>query len=300
MAWIPEEPTVADAQRATGSVTLRFEDVSQDGRLVLEALPHALDAVWRSLGASWGPEMVRAGVVPILSRAFLENGGGPVAATAKAEAEGLYHLWHTAGPDGGVERIVLGMWARVRAPLGRTFGPPPPGAGQPVVAGRVCCEYVFTRPLGPPSERRVTHLEVSGSPWVPPDRRAWLPAEATLDLPEGAIALDAQPSLDPLVIPFGLDHTDSNQHVNSLVYTRLFLEAALRRVADHGFRGPLLAQAAELSYRKPCFAGERARIAVRAFTLAGRPGVVAALLDEREAAAPLAKARCFARLIFGD
>jgi hypothetical protein len=122
MSWIPEEPTVIDAQRATGSMALRFEDVSQDGRLVLEALPHALVAVWRKLGLNWGAEQIRAGVVPILSRAFVENRDGPISASAKVETEGLYHLWHTVGEGGAVDRIVLGMWSRIIAPRGGRAG----------------------------------------------------------------------------------------------------------------------------------------------------------------------------------
>ena len=163
------------------------------------------------------------------------------------------------------------------------------------------CEHVFTRPFAPPGERRVLSLEIDGAPVVPMDRYALRRPEAALDLPEGAIALDDDLVLDPVPIVFGLDHTDSNQHVNSLVYTRLFTEAALRRLAAHGRGGALLARAADFAYRKPYFAGDRARIAARAFTLGDRAGVVAALLDERDASGPLANARprCFARLLLG-
>src|SRR6185369_14676109 len=95
----------------------------------------------------------------------------------------------------------------------------------------------------------------------------WRGPEAALALPDDAIALDPQPILDDGTTVFGRDHTDSNQHVNSLVYTRLFIEAALRRLWDHGHKGPLLARSAEIAYRKPCFAGERVKVAVRAFKL---------------------------------
>ena len=304
MSWIPEEPTSPEAQRASGAMPLRFEDVSQDGRLVLEAIPHALTAVWRRFWSDWRADLLPTGTLPIMSRAVVENGDGPISAGAKVDADGSYHLWHTTGPDGAVDRVLLGMWSQIRAPIGRTYGPPPQGAGEPTLAGRVFCEHVFTRPLGPPGDRRVTRLDRSGSPWLPSEERAWQPAEAAIELPEGASPLDPALSLDPMIIAFGIDHTDSNHHVNSLVYTRLFIEAALRRLAVHGRRGPLFARSAEIAYRRPCFAGERAQIASRAFSIGERAGIVAVLLDEREAASPLeiekTRPRCFARLILGD
>src|SRR5205823_12900006 len=45
---------------------------------------------------------------------------------------------------------------------------------------------------------------------------------------DGARALD-EVAPDDFAETFGLVHTDSNHHVNSLVYIRLFEEAALRR-----------------------------------------------------------------------
>jgi hypothetical protein len=61
-------------------------------------------------------------------------------------------------------------------------------------------------------------------------------------------------------------HTDSNQHVNSLVYPRIFEETAVRRIMQDA-RIPaahaLLARALELRWRRPFFAGERATIGMR-------------------------------------
>ena len=107
--------------------------------------------------------------------------------------------------------------------------------------------------------------------------------------------------LDPTPIAFGLDHTDPNQHVNSLVYPRLFIEAALRRLAAHRKSTRLLTRAAEIAFRKPSFAGDRARIAIRAFERGDQLGAVGLLISDDEAAAPLAAARprCFVRLLLG-
>ena len=83
--------------------------------------------------------------------------------------------------------------------------------------------------------------------------------------PEGARALDETMLPDEAEVAFGLEHTDSNQHVNSLVYPRLFIDAALRRLAAHGFPTALSARRIEIAYRKPCFAGQRATIWVQAW-----------------------------------
>ncbi len=129
---------------------------------------------------------------------------------------------------------------------------------------------------------------------VPDARGDWRPPEALLALPEGAVALDEAEVADESAAMFGLDHTDSNQHVNSLVYPRLFIEAALRRFHAHGRGRPArAARAMEIAYRKPCFAGDRARVSARAFAMGDRLGVVAALHAEGDA-----RPRCAARLLF--
>jgi hypothetical protein len=297
LSWIPPEPSVPDEHRAGGRVHLRYEDVSQDGRLVLEALPHALSTVWRRLAqvrdVSFGE-----GVVPILSRVVVEGGEGPVSVHANAEAEGFYHVAHTVGPDGAVDRLVLVMWATVKATLGRTHPPAPPDAGRPLVAGRIFAEHVFTRPFAPPAARKVRALDLGdGRPFVPEARYAFRDPEAATALPEGAAPLDPEPVPDAASTVFGLDHTDSNQHVNSLVYPRLFIEAALRRA--HALRrdgSPPLARAMDIAFRKPCFAGEQGRIAARAFVLDDRLGVAGALFADGDAAG--ARPRCAARLMF--
>jgi hypothetical protein len=313
-SWIPAEPEVPPEQRGRGRMHLRFEDVSQNGHLVVEALPQALRVIWRALAsrrraalpgaAARGakpPELFPPGVLSILSRVITESGDGPISVDAEAEAEGFYHLAHTTGPDGAVDRIILAMWAQVIAPIGRTHPPDPPAAGRPVVAGRVFAEHVFTRPFGPPAERKVRALDLGAGPFVPEARYAFRPPEATVDLPDGAAPLDAAPVPDEASTLFGLDHSDSNQHVNSLVYPRLFIEAALRRLHALGRSAPPpLVRVMDLAFRKPCFAGERARIASRAFEVAGEgdvvTGVTGALFGEGDG--PGARPRCAARLVF--
>lgn len=302
-AWIPEEPAVPPQQHATGRFTLRYEDISQDGHLVVEALPTALGEIWRRLDegqrASFGSER---GVLPILSRVVVESGEGPVSVSGPTTTDGLYQLAHTVDASGTVDRLILGMWSRVSSVIGRTNGAPPPDAGRAVIAGRVFAEHVFTRPFGPPDRRKVVALEVGGRSVVPPDRWAFRDAEATLTPPEGAVPLDDGLVPDATYTVFGLDHTDSNQHTNSLVYPRLFIEAALRRLDAHGrARPPLLARRIEIAYRKPSFAGERVRVHTRLFMAGDAPFASQILLSEEEAARPAGtvRPRVYARILFG-
>jgi hypothetical protein len=262
----PELPEVPPEQRGTAHAPLRYEDVTQDGRIVLTALPHHMSlTVFQGLLVK--NEVARhnahAGIVPIISRLVIENGTGPVSVRKPVTSEGGYWAAHTVDETGAVNRILLNMWADVTAPLGRTHLPRPANAGQPVRIGRVFSEHVFTRLFAPRAERKVTRFDLGPWPEVPPMRQEWRRPEAILELPDGG-ALDAELVPDELPIVFGLGHTDSNQHVNSLVYPRLFEEAALRRLAAHGRPTTVLARAVEIAYRKPCFAGQRMRIWLRA------------------------------------
>jgi acyl-CoA thioesterase FadM len=295
-SWIPPEPPHPPEHRGSRNLYLRYEDVSQDGRLVVEGLPHALGAVWRQL-AQERPVRFGEGVVSILSRVVLEGGEGPISVNGGAEAEGFFHLAHTVSSDGAPDRIILAMWADVKAPLGRTHPPRPADAGRPLVAGRLFAEHVFTRPFAPHAERRVRAIALGdGTPFVPEARYTWRDPEAILALPEGAVALDPVPVLDEAPTVFGFDHTDSNQHVNSLVYPRLFIEAALRRFHALGLPCAVLARGIEIAYRKPCFAGDRARVTAQAFALGERRGVTATISAEGDG--PGARPRCVARLVF--
>ncbi len=302
MTFIPEEPEVPEAQHASGPLVLRYEDISQNGNLLLEAMPVVLGpSVWRAVWQQGAMVALAAeGIVPILSRFALEGGDSPISVLSKVEGEGRFQIAHTVGGDGAVERLVLNMWCCVYGEAGRMHGPAPKNAGERLLAARIFAEHVITRPFGPPEARKITRLSVPGLPEVPPDRYAWRPPEASSELPPGARWVDDAFTLDPTPVVFGLDHTDSNQHVNSLVYPRLFVEAALRRLWDQGRKNLLLARAAEIAYRKPSFAGERVRVALRTFERDDAVGLAAILVSDEEAHGPLSKTRprVFARMWF--
>jgi hypothetical protein len=289
MLRFPDEPEHTDGRRASGRIHLRYEDVSQDGRIMLDALPQAYGhVVWSSLLTDHPISLAtrERGIVPILSRIVLEGGGGPVSVRRSLAADGCYELAHTVDDAGAPSRLLLRLWATVRGEKGKTHGPPPADAGASVDVGRVFAEHVFTRLFHRPEERKVTRFEVPGLPPVPPDVRPWFPAEGLLELPEGASWLDTEESVDAGAIAFSIGQTDSNRHVNSLVYPRLFEEAALRRLALLGKSTNVLSRFVETRFRKPCFAGDRVRFVLRAFTLDGRTGAVGRLVPEAAVAAP--------------
>lgn len=283
---LPPLPNLPDTQRATGSFPVRYEDIAQDGRLLLEATTTALGAaVWGPLIGRHAltPYMREQGIVPILTRLVIEGAPGPFSVNHRLSASGAFELSHARTPAGEVDRIFLDMWAEVSAPIGRTHGAPPERAGETATAGRIFAEHVFTRLFAPPAQRKVARLDAPGLATVPEKQREARRLSAILELPVGAVALDDGIVVDPTPIVFGLTHTDSNQHVNSLVYPRLFEDAALRRFAAHGRATAVLARSIEIGFRKPCFAGDSMRVALRAYRLGDSLGAVGVWVAERDA-----------------
>jgi hypothetical protein len=284
----PAVPDVPRDQRASGVLFMRYEDIAQDGRVLLTGLPQAVGlVVWRKLISNHAITQARNkdGVIPILTRLVVEGGGGPVSVMRQLEAQGGFQLAHTVDAAGKVNRIVMNIFVGVDGTIARTAGPPPENHGQPVHVGRVFAEHVFTRLFAPPDQRKVLSLAAEGVPAVPPARYDWTPPESSQELPPGATWLEDAPSPDEAALEFGLTHTDSNQHVNSLAYPRLFEEAGLRRLARLGESTRVLARFVDIAYRKPCFAGDRMRFVLRAFRLGDRTGCVGRLVPDADHAA---------------
>lgn len=287
-----------DGERVQGQLPMRYEDVAQDGRLVFETIPVGLAIIWGKLLGS-GPEreaLLAGGVIPILTRLHIEGGPGPFAMDHPLEVEGGYRLAHDVDGNGQVARLLLDMDASLYGPKGRTNLPPPDDAGTRALAGRVRAEHVFTRPFAAAGDRKVLALDLGGKPFVPPAHRRWLPAATVLEVPAEARALDEAYVDDPARLWLGLTHTDSNQHVNSLVYPRFFEEAALRRVAALGRSTALLARELEVAYRRPSFAGEQLKVVVRAFELGKQVLCTGAFFGAGEDPTDLGRARAFVRM----
>lgn len=266
----PLRPERGFESTATARLRPRYEDISQDGRLQLTALSTAVGAVWKSLEATGTLEELRTqGVLPILQRLVMRGEPGPFSVNVPIECTGT---WRVARETDG-DRIFLDMWLDAHAPHAMTLGPGPAPDAERVLVGRVYVEHVFTRPFAPASERKVSRLDLRGLPPLPEDTRPFASAEALIAEHRLTNVREHR---------FGLLHTDSNQHVNSLVYPRLFEEALALEEPER------LADAVELRYRKPFFAGDRATlslahigsgIAVGAFTPpdADRPNSTAAI-----------------------
>ncbi|MFT3921626.1 MAG: hypothetical protein QM778_03740 [Myxococcales bacterium] len=256
-----------DASRGQGTLSLRYEDVAQDGRLKPIAMPHGMGVVaYRKL---WNPTPLASalrerGILPILSRLKMESLGGPVSVLQPVEVQAWYELCHLRGSNGEVQRVLLNLGADLYGSRGRTHDPQPLAGGERIQVGRVFAEHVFTRPFAAPEARRVSGADFEGL-----DIGAELPTpdgRGSLAPPDASRALDADFVADPADTVFGLGQTDSNQHINSLAYIPLFEATALRRLADHGrATEQFQLREIELTYRKPCFAGDRMRSASRVF-----------------------------------
>jgi hypothetical protein len=302
----PERPASTADDEARADISLRYEDISQDGRLTLLGMPHTIGrVVWRQMLQRHGLGTTRekSGAITVLTRLVLEGDDEPIAINKPIHVVGAWQLAHARAPSGEMDRLFLNMWSELRGPRARPVGPPPPGAGEEVRVGRLFAEHVFTRPFGPPGERKVVRLDAPGLPEVPEARWDWRPPATAMALPDGAQPLDLL-AADPVPLAFGLDHCDSNQHVNSLVYPRMFTDAALRRFAALGRPTKVLARRADIGFRKPCFAGDRVRVTLQAFELDGRLGATGCFVPEADAAAAagdvaLAKAHCFVSMVFG-
>ncbi|MCA9577362.1 MAG: acyl-CoA thioesterase [Polyangiales bacterium] len=272
-------PDVPEAQRTRAAFPLRYADVDQTGALKFTALPLALERCGWDHVMQPGAPMERLarehGTLAILTRFRMRCGTGPISVSDPVEGHGAFTWSHTADDNDTANRILFTIFASLSGKVGHTHGEPPPNAGDPVALGAVEAEHVFTRPFGAPKDRRVMSLpEGCGLPSVPGPRATWrVPARLVIP-PDDARRLDREPRLARRVL-FGLTHTDSNRHVNSLVYPALFEEMALERLHDLGVAtGDLQLRDLEIAYRKPCFAGERVEVMVQALRSGERFGAV--------------------------
>lgn len=251
-----ELETLPAAQRTRGQYAMRYEDVAQDGTIKLTALAPAFGpACYRAL---WRPHPVNErmspqGVLAILTGMRLEVLGGPIAVTEALSAEGGFTLAHERDAAGDVSRIFLNLQVNVSGARGVTHGKQPPGAGEPIAVGRAFAEHVFTRPFGPPEQRKVLVLEGPEGTFVPPERYAWPDASRLLSVgPSDRVLTDVLSES----FTFGLIHTDANQHVNSLVYPSVFEQTVVRHAVALGIKDVGLGRTIDIAYRRPCFAGD--------------------------------------------
>lgn len=259
---IPPPTGVSPEDIAEEPFRMRYEDVAQDGRLMLPGMMAGLGTtVWRHLVHGRPIAKVYAhGIVPILRRLVFAGTKGPFSALTPLELTGRLALAHEPSGAGGASRVFVNMWLDAAAPHGTTFGPPPPDDAPREPAGALFAEHVLTRLFAPAGERRVTALDIEGLPRVPgPPHRA-RSAEEIATAPTDAQRLGAT---RVMTHTFSMASTDSNQHVNSLAYPRLFEDLALAALRDEGVREPtLLARKIDVCWQRPSFAGDTLEILV--------------------------------------
>lgn len=275
---IPGFPELPPEQVFSERTYLRYEDIAQDGRLIPIAIPPCMNGLWQqTLGAHPGHlASLAQGVLPILTRITLESIDAKIRVDRAIDVRAGFWLAHHGAGDAA--RIFMNLCVEVRGAAGRAGGRTD---GPLTLAGRMFAEHTFTRPFAPAGQRRVTQLAVPGWPPIPDAVHAPAPPETAGDAPPGAQWLE-ELAPDSADVAFTLDQTDSNQHVNSLVYIRVFLDALQRRLAARGRPLDVLSRSVDIAYRRPCFAGDRVRAHLRLFELDGELGAAGyiAKLDE--------------------
>lgn len=308
----PPAPAFPPEQATTLDHHPRYEDCTQDGRLHTLAIPPSLATAWNAPGARYmAVRQARAkGLVSVLTRLTVVSFDAPVRVTRPFEVTGGFDLAHDRDATGAVSRLFMNVWTSIRGrphlprearDAARASGP----SAQLVLAGEAFAEYTFTRPFGPPDRRKVTSLagteggtegEIEGFPDVPEARYHQPAPTSAAEAPEGARWID-ELAPDPVDTMFTLDDTDANQHVNSLIYVRVFLDAIQRRLASGGHPARLRSKGFDIAYRKPCFVGDRIRAHIRMFAHGdgnhlGGAGFFAADGEE-------ARPRCYIRAVYG-
>jgi hypothetical protein len=293
----PAEPANIATTDPRVRFEIRYDDLTQHAQVKLVTLPMVLgrvcfDALWMKHPLF---ETHKQGIMPILSRLVLESEATAVSFRAPLEGRGRIEIAHESDASGQVRALFMNGHAEIWGLPSRRDPSVSVQTRQLVPIGRAFGEHVLTRPFAAPSERKVLAFDIPGQPAVPSAQHQRVRVEDTASLPDGAQPLDADFSPDEAPWTFGLAHTDLNQHVNSLVYARLFEEAALRRCARHDRNRGLHARRLELSYRKPCFAGQSMVCAIQSYLLDGEPGAIGFLAPAGE---PKARAHCSFRLQF--
>src|ERR1700722_7309755 len=100
---LPPVPEVPAEQRGTGTYRLRFEDLSQDGRILFEPVVASIGAsVWRPVLEKHpvSVTMQAHGVRPIFTRLALEGTSARLSLGDPLTAEGAYQLAYEPDESG--------------------------------------------------------------------------------------------------------------------------------------------------------------------------------------------------------
>jgi hypothetical protein len=184
-------PTFPAGQSTTATAHLRFEDVTQDGRMLPTSIPSSLAYLWRDvLVPHRGSRNALAqGIFPILTRLTITSHEQPIRVDRPIDIRAGFEL----ARDPATERIFMNIWTELRGAAGKMSRSA--AAGELALAGSLFAEHTFTRPLAPPDQRRVTRLGVDGYPDVPDTRYDAPSATTAQDLPAGASGSTSSPPI---------------------------------------------------------------------------------------------------------
>ncbi|MEW6778324.1 MAG: hypothetical protein AB1405_18645, partial [Bdellovibrionota bacterium] len=213
---------------ANGQQPLSFEDLTERAAVKLTSLLRLVARTnWPLFQENIIPneQRTKTGLTAIIYRMELESTGNSVDLTKPAKVDVKISLAHAG--EGKDRRIIsvsdIGLWGNAIR------------ENNYVLAARVYIHHVFTRPFGPPENRRVTELEAPLGFSKPfPDRKIdFLRPEDLLSPPEGLKPLHSDLSDgEPHVWAYEL--TDLNQHVHAMDYVGTGITFAADQMARVG------------------------------------------------------------------
>src|SRR6266480_3111791 len=111
----PPMPAFAPGHSTTTTGPLRYEDVTQDGRLLPLAIPPALGGLWRDVlvGHKGARNAIAAGVIPILTRLTIASIDQPIRVDRPIESFAGFELAHDD------TRVFMNVWCEIRGTAGR-------------------------------------------------------------------------------------------------------------------------------------------------------------------------------------
>jgi hypothetical protein len=293
MSELPHMPEVPAPQRIHDTVGLALEDLSEQRLVKLGGLARALEQVcwYRLLSGQPVSRLARnAALHASLSRLAFEGRGVPVQPETRLAAVGTFQYGHTLAADGRVDRRLLRLHTELRLPE------PPPGADgsdpDALVVGRIHTEHLLT--AATPNGETPAGLDEFAFPDDGGTRFEWTAPSHVHAPPPNARRLDREGRVGRTIV-FGPMHTDPRGRVRSLAFPRIFEEVALERFAALGQRVDVLAREVQLTYRKPCVAGQRVDVMLQAFERDGAPYAVGAFVPHGLDRRP----HCYVRMGFG-
>ena len=273
------EPVYKDV----GKIESRYEDVAQDGRVHLNGVPPALSAVWKNeIDRHPAGETIRAaGIVPILSRIEIDVTEESFSAMRAREVLGSGMLLVGRRDSDEASRALIDVRSQMFALTGHAILPFA-GERKRALVGTMLGEHILTRLFATDGNHRVLPSDLTALGVSFEGERVLETPQSILVPPTDCTPIDREFQRDSFPLVFGLVHTDSNQHVNSLVYPRIFEEAILRRLHALRRSTKLLSRSLRIGYRKPSFAGETAHVEVQLYAREDRIIALGALYGEGE------------------